>query len=135
MLLFNCLYSLMLRSSREDNINQLKCKNKKLRRLITQKQINRDNYNRPVVNLFPHELDVSGLKYGSHQSFTDKNKHIKRNIAVEFEALSSKLDPFINDDSKENFHEYLRSLTNIMSNNLYRGKDNTFKLFNRLRKN
>ena len=34
MVLFNCIYSLMLRSSREDNINQLKCKNKKLRRLI-----------------------------------------------------------------------------------------------------
>ena len=29
MLLFNCLYSLMLRSSTQDNINQLKCKNKK----------------------------------------------------------------------------------------------------------
>ena len=43
------------------------------------------------------------LKYGLHQSFTDKFKHIKRNIAVEFEALSSKLDPFVNDDSKENF--------------------------------
>ena len=34
MLLFNFLYSLMLRSSREDNMNQLKCKNKELRRLI-----------------------------------------------------------------------------------------------------
>ena len=40
----------MLRSSREDNINQLKCKNKKLRRLISQKPVNRDNYNVPVVN-------------------------------------------------------------------------------------
>ena len=37
MLLFNCLCSSMLRSSQEDNINQLKCKNKKLRRLISQK--------------------------------------------------------------------------------------------------
>ena len=33
----------MLRSSREDNINQLKCKNKKLHRLISQKPVNRDN--------------------------------------------------------------------------------------------
>ena len=49
--------------------------------------------------------------------------------------MSSKLDPFINDDSKENFHEYLRSVTNIISNNVYRDKDNTFKLLNRLRKN
>ena len=51
------------------------------------------------------------------------------------EAFLSKLDPFINDDLKENFHEYLGSVTNIMSNNVYRDKDNTFKLLNRLRKN
>ena len=64
----------MLRSSREDNINQLKCKNKKLRRLISEKLVNRDNYNIPVLNLSSYELDVSGLKYGLHQSFTDKNQ-------------------------------------------------------------
>ena len=78
---------------------------------------------------------VSGLKYGLHQSFIDKNRPIKQNLAVEFEALSPKLDPFIKEDSKENFHEYLRSVTNIMSNNVYRDKDNTFRLLNRLRKN
>ena len=134
MLLFNYLYSLMRRSSREDN-NQLKCKNKQLRRLISKKLVNRDNYNIPVVNLSSYELDVSGLEYGLHQSFTDKNRHIKRNLAVEFEALSWKLDPFIKEGSKENFHEYLRSVTNIISNNVYQDKDNTFKLLNRLRKN
>ena len=102
----------MLKSSREDNINPLKCKHKKLCRLISQKPINREIYNIPVVSLSSHELDVSGLKYGLHQSFTDKNKHIKRNIAVELEALSSNSDPSINDDSKENFHEYLRPVPN-----------------------
>ena len=80
----------MLRSSREDNINQLKCKNKKLRRLISKKLVNRDNYTSiPVVNISLYELDVSGLKYGLHQSFTYKNRHIKRNLAVEFASLSS----------------------------------------------
>ena len=49
--------------------------------------------------------------------------------------MSSKLDPFIKEGSKENFHEYLRSVTNIISNNVYQDKDNTFKLLNRLRKN
>ena len=78
---------------------------------------------------------VNVLKYGLHQSFTDKNGHIKRNLAVAFEALPSKLDPFIKEDSKENFHEYLRSVTNIISNNVYRDKDNTFKLLDSLRKN
>ena len=116
------------------NINQLKCKNKELHRLISQETIKRGSYNIPVINLPSHELDVSGLKYGLHQIFTDKNKYIKRNLAVQFEALSPTLDPFINDDSKENFHDYLRSVTNIMSNNIYWDKDNVFKLLNRLRK-
>ena len=49
--------------------------------------------------------------------------------------MLSKLDPFIKEGSKENSHEYLRSVTNIISNNVYRYKDNTFKLLNRLRKN
>ena len=62
MLLFNCLYSLMLRSSKEDIINQLKCKNKNLRRLISQKPVNRDNYNIAFVSLSSYKLDVSGLK-------------------------------------------------------------------------
>ena len=51
-----------------------------------------------------------------------QTKTNKRNLAVEFEALSPKLDSFINDDSKENFHEYLRSVTSILSNNVYRDK-------------
>ena len=70
-------------------------------------------------------MDVSGLKYGLHQSFTDKNRHMK-NLAAKFEALSSKSDSFIKNNVKENFHEYLRLVTNIVSNNIYRDKDNTF---------
>ena len=70
-------------------------------------------------------MDVTGLKYGLHQSFTDKNRQIK-NLAVEFEALSSKLDPFVKEDLKEIFHEYLGPVTNIVSNNIYPDKDNTF---------
>ena len=62
----------MLRSSWEGNIKQLKCKNKKLRRLMSQKLVNKDNCNIAVVNLSSHDLDVSGLKYGLHQSFTEK---------------------------------------------------------------
>ena len=124
----------MLRSSRENNINQSKCKKKKLRRLILRKRLNRDNYNLPVVNLISHELDISGLTHVLNKSFTDKNSSIKQNLAVVFKALLSKLDPFIQEDSKENFHEYLRSVMNIVSNKVYRDKDNTFKLLNRLSK-
>ena len=60
---------------------------------------------------------------------------LKKNLAVLFKALSSELDLFIKEDSKENFHEYLRSVTIIVLNNVYRDKDNAFKLLNRLIKN
>ena len=33
--------------------------------------------------------------YGSHHSFTDKNKCVKRNIAVELEQLPTSLDKFL----------------------------------------
>ena len=50
--------------------------------------------------------------------------------------MSSKLDPFIKEDLKGDLHEYLRSVTNVVSTKVYRDKDNTFKcLIRRLIKN
>lgn len=49
------------------------------------------------------------LEYGLHNSYIDKNKHIKRNVAVELESLSIILDDDIGLSSKENFDEYLRA--------------------------
>ena len=86
-----------------------------------------------MYQLSSHELDLSVLKHGLHQSFTDKN-NIKQNLAVKLEELSSKLDFAISNDSKKNFNEYFRSVTNIMSNNIYQDKDNTLKPLNKLRK-
>ena len=97
---------------------QLKCKNNKLQRFISQKPIKRNDYNIPVVNLWSEELDVEKLRYGLHHSYTNKNKYIKRDIAVEFESLATILDPFVNQSSKETFHEYLRSSTKVIANNV-----------------
>ena len=50
--------------------------------------------------------------------------------------MSSKLDSFLKEDSKENLHAYLRSLLQILCQITYiEIKNNTFKLLNRLRKN
>ena len=49
------------------------------------------------------------LEYGLHNSYIDKNKHIKRNVAVELESLSIILDDDIGLSSKENVDEYLRA--------------------------
>ena len=43
------------------------------------------------------------------QCFVDKNKYIKKEVAVEFETLCSSVDKNISPDDQENFHEFLRS--------------------------
>ena len=75
------------------------------------------------------------LKYGLHQSFVDKHKYVKRNVAVEMESVALRLDNYVDVSMKETFHEFLRSSTNIISNNIYSEKDNTVKLLSPLIKN
>ena len=124
-----------MKSLRKSDILQLKCKNNKLHRLISQKPFKRNDYNIPVVNLSSEELDVEKLRYGLYHSYTNKNKYIKRDIAVKFETLATILDPFLNQNSKETFHEYLRSSTKVIANNVYQDSDNTVKSLNNLRNN
>ena len=112
-----------------NNLQQLQCKNKKLHKLILNKKSSKkkDSCTVPVINLSSEDLDTKPLKYGLHHSFTDKNKYVKRNIAVELESLATSLDKFINHSLKEFFHEYLRSSTNVLAKNIYSDKDTTFK--------
>ena len=49
----------------------------------------------------------------------DKNKFIKRDLAVEFKE----------------FHEFLRHATDLLSQNIYHTKDNTFKETHKIRNN
>ena len=60
-------------------------------------------------------FDISPLEYGSKKCFVDKNKYIKKDIAVEFETLCSSVDKDISPDDKENFHEFLRLATNTFN--------------------
>ena len=53
-----------------------------------------------------------------HHSYVDKNKNVKRNVATELESLLIILDKYINPSSKENFQEYLRATTNIITKNI-----------------
>ena len=50
-------------------------------------------------------------------------------------SLSINLDKYINASSKENFHEYLRAVTNIITKNIYNDHDNTFKSLTNFGKN
>ena len=80
-------------------------------------------------------IDISPLEHCLKQCFVDKNKYIKKDIAVEFETLCSSVDNDISPDDKENFHEFLRSTTNTFTQNVYRIKDNTYNLLKPLQRN
>ena len=116
-------------------MEQLKCKNSKFRILSLKVVKSRDSYQVPVINLSSQVLDTKQLKYGLHQSFTDKNKFFKRNVAFKLEALAASLGHFVEQSDKEAFHEYLRSCTNRITKNIYTDKDNTFTSLQNLRKN
>ena len=89
----------------------------------------------PVINLSSQVLDAKPLKYGLCQSFTDKNKFIQRNVAVELEALAASLDHSVKQSDKEAFGEYLGSCTNRSTKNIYTDKYDTFTSFQKFRKN
>ena len=108
----------MLAALRQENTKQLICKNEKLHNLkIMFNKLPKDKYNIPVLSLSSASLDLSSLKYGLHQSFVDKHKYVKRNVAVEMESVALRLDNHVNVSMKETFHEFLRTSTNIISNN------------------
>ena len=80
----------------------------------------------PVINLLSSVLDTKPLKYGLHQSFTDKSKFVKRNVAVEFESLAASLEHYVEQYNKKAFHKYLCSCKNKITKNIYTNKDDTF---------
>ena len=84
-------------------------------------------YQVPVLNLSTENINTAPLRYELHHSFTDKNKYVKRNVAVELETLAIVLDSHITQREKASFHEYLCSATNIITKNVYSDMDNTYK--------
>ena len=64
----------------------------------------------------------------------DKDKYVKRNVAVELETLVRFLDHHVTHREKESFHEHLRSATNI-TRNVYSDVDNTYKSLSNLKTN
>ena len=80
-------------------------------------------------------FDISPLEYGSKQCFVDKNKYIKKDIAVEFETLRCSVEKDISPDDEENFHEFLRSATHTFTQKICRTKDSTYNMLKPFQRN
>ena len=61
----------------------------------------------PVINLSDYDFDMEGFKYGLHHCFVDKNKSVKRKIAVELENIVHLVQKDVSSKNMEYFHEYL----------------------------
>ena len=55
---------------------------------------------------------------GEDNSFVDKNKYIKQNLAAEFESIADRVTPYLENNIKEDFHEFLRAYTDIFTKNV-----------------
>ena len=63
-------------------------------------------------------IHISPLEHSLKECFVDKNKYIKKDIAVEFATLYSCIDKDISPDDKKIFHEFLGSATNTFTKNV-----------------
>ena len=119
--MFKWINYLVYKSLREENKKQLETKNKKLLKLIGRSdEVHYTNASVPVINLSSVEYSTECFRHGLDHSYIDKNKYVKRNIAVEFEALALSVDGAVKPENKEAFHEFLRSHTNTFSQNVFR---------------
>ena len=122
-------------------MNSLKTKNKKIHNLLlkhTSAKQDQDNYSVPIINLTDHNLtaaEKSNLKFGLHHSSVDKNKHIKTNLATEFESLVHEVGDAVPNEKVENFHHFLRVSANLFSRNIYNTTDETWRSLQGLAKN
>ena len=61
----------------------------------------------------------------------DKNKHIKKNLAANFESLADKVTENLENCKCEGFHELLRAYLDIFTKNIY-ATHNTYKNLKRI---
>ena len=64
-----------------------------------------------------------GLEY----SFVNKNKRLKQRLAGNIETDSHSPTKYVEDNKVEDFHEFLRAYTDILTKNIYATKDFTYK--------
>ena len=110
-------------------INSIKSKSYKLKRLISEKTPP-TKFKVPIVNLPSYdlsELEQKQLHLGLEYSFVNKPKHLKKNIAANFEILSHRVSESIKHDTLEDFHEFLRAYTDIFTKHIYATNDFTYK--------
>ena len=115
-----------------------KTKNKKLEVLISKahkREKVSDSYKTPIINLPNIKLTLKEskqLNLGLEFSFVDKNKDIKNFLAANFESIADRITDNLQNDQRENFHEFLRAYVDIFTKSVYTTTDYTYKHLKRI---
>ena len=91
---------------------------------------NRIKYSVPVVNLSNNYLtrkERVQSSFGLERSFMDKNRHIKKNLAVNLEIVTQKVAGSLDKKVQQDFHEFLRVHTDILTKKVSSTKDDRYQ--------
>ena len=124
-----CIINIISALHKENKL-QLRCKNLKLFRLIPRRIDTQ--YQVSVLNVSTENVKAAPLQYWLHNNFTDKNKYVKRSVAVELKILARVWDGQVTHTNKESLHAYLRLAKNIITKNVYNDVNSTYKLLRNL---
>ena len=76
--------------------------------------------------------NLSSFYFGLEYSFVDKNKHIKKSLAVNFESIGDRITDNLQNDQRENFHEFLCAYVDILTKSVYTTTDYPYKYLKRI---
>ena len=128
--LYRILLDCISTNNRKTRIESFQTKNKKIKELIQSKSDVEDiYYYAPVINISNTTLsykEQQQLSFGLEHSYVDKNKHIRKNLAANFETIADRVTHTLKYENREEFHEFLRAYTDIFTNNVYKTKDFTY---------
>ena len=74
------------------------------------------NYKVPIINLSDYklsEVDRKQLQLDLEYSFVNKNRDLKKNLAVNLDTIERQTSPFVDQINLEDFHESLQVYTDI----------------------
>ena len=73
------------------------------------------------------DTEYGQLKFGLNHSYINKYKIVKKDITIHLESLAYTASEKVKNIQLENFHEFLRSYTDIFSKNVLNSEDFTYK--------
>jgi len=121
--------SILIKQLRKERHESFITKTKKLYVLIKNlNKLTNHKYKLPIINLSNRilsEKEKKELELGLYYCFVNKNRYQRKQLSTNFETITQKVTPNVNQEQKEDFHEFMRGYTDIFIKNIHATKDYT----------